>query len=322
MEKAFIFGEAKNLVGIIHRPAHANIHYPVMIMINGGLIHRVGPNRLYVKLARTLGVAGWTSFRFDLSGLGDSATAWQQSESGNDVHDAKEAMDFIALTYGIHEFILMGICSGADVAFHTALKDTRVVGVIPINGYFYELEEMYDVVKKANEAVALRYYKKNMFSIARWQKIVRGRSSVLSLKNLSGILNSITNIAKQKFKPAAYAGSGVVRKNQPEFKIDNWDILLKRSTKLYHIFSEGSDAYDAFVLTAAMRLQSYIQSGKIGYTLIRDADHTCTLVWSQEYLIMLIKTWLLENNWEVTPHSSNIRVAEKESIQDLLMPNI
>jgi dienelactone hydrolase len=324
MERAVIFGENKSLVGILHQPVgDAHPQYPVIILINGGIIHRVGPNRLYVKLARALQEVGWTSLRFDLSGLGDSPKSLQRLDSGNDIHDVKQAMDFIEASKGIHEFILMGICSGADIAFNTALKDDRVVGVVPVNGYFYEVNEMSEVLKKAKAAVAMRYYKKNMLSMSRWLKIIQGKSGALRWKNIVRIANSMLQFIHRKIKPRKLRVTKDGKTDPSKFTIRNWKVLVKRNTRLFHIFSEGSDSHDVFTLTAAAQLKGYIQGGIIDYTLIEDADHTCTPVWSQGYLITLIKDWLKKNTWRETYTSSSYdNRVKKETLQDLLMPNL
>ena len=73
-EEAVIFGENHSLDGIITNPAAAGPidSSPGVILLNSGLVHRVGPNRVYVKLARRLAGLGLTVLRFDYSGVGDS----------------------------------------------------------------------------------------------------------------------------------------------------------------------------------------------------------------------------------------------------------
>ena len=45
---------------------------PWVVLLNAGIIHRIGPNRLYVQLARRLASRGHAVLRFDLAGIGDS----------------------------------------------------------------------------------------------------------------------------------------------------------------------------------------------------------------------------------------------------------
>jgi hypothetical protein len=70
-EEAVLIGGS--LVGILSRPpAGVDPAMPGVLLLNAGRIHRVGPNRLYVAIARRLAAMGFAVCRFDLSGIGDS----------------------------------------------------------------------------------------------------------------------------------------------------------------------------------------------------------------------------------------------------------
>src|SRR6185436_6886506 len=45
---------------------------PAFIILNAGVLHRVGPHRLHVILARRIAASGLPSLRLDLGGIGDS----------------------------------------------------------------------------------------------------------------------------------------------------------------------------------------------------------------------------------------------------------
>ena len=72
IERPLYFGERSNLLGVLTAPAAPHPGSPAVILLNAGLLHRVGPNRLHVDVARRLAEAGFTSLRFDMSGVGDS----------------------------------------------------------------------------------------------------------------------------------------------------------------------------------------------------------------------------------------------------------
>src|SRR5689334_20064244 len=69
-ENAIVFGGDVRLVGIVTTPAETRADRTGVILLNAGVVHRVGPNRLYVTLARRLAQAGLTVLRFDHSGIG------------------------------------------------------------------------------------------------------------------------------------------------------------------------------------------------------------------------------------------------------------
>ena len=108
------------------------------LLFNAGVVPRIGPNRLNVRIARALAARGIPALRFDLSGRGDSAPArGMESYEQQAVADIRAAMNLLSERTGVSRFALMGICSGAENAFHAALADERVVGVTLMDSYHY-----------------------------------------------------------------------------------------------------------------------------------------------------------------------------------------
>ena len=73
-EKIVLFGKERSLVGIITDPpkTEKDDNLPAIIFLNSGIIHRVGPNRFTVKMARDLADMGFVSLRMDYSEIGES----------------------------------------------------------------------------------------------------------------------------------------------------------------------------------------------------------------------------------------------------------
>jgi pimeloyl-ACP methyl ester carboxylesterase len=139
-ERVVSIGPDENVVGIVTeltsdaREAASAKHLPNVVFLNAGVLHRVGPHRLHVLLARRLSVGGFGSLRIDLSGIGDSRNlpgtlTFRESS----VADVRSAMDCLRTQNGATRFILFGLCSGADNGLATALADERVVGLILID---------------------------------------------------------------------------------------------------------------------------------------------------------------------------------------------
>jgi hypothetical protein len=107
---------------------------PGLILLNAGVLHRVGPHRLHVILARRLAGAGIAGLRLDLGGIGDSAASPEaMSFRDSAVADTRTAMTSMTDMLGIPRFVLFGICAGADNAIATALADDRVAGIILVD---------------------------------------------------------------------------------------------------------------------------------------------------------------------------------------------
>lgn len=137
-EQAIHFGPGGRLVGILCEPAADQriTGAPAMIVSNIGFNHRAAPFRLWVDLARRLATLGFTTLRFDSSGLGDSAPR-PDTQVGAPVIDMRDAMAWLTEWKRYDRFVLMGLCSGTDAAHALTTTDPHIVGAVFIDGYTY-----------------------------------------------------------------------------------------------------------------------------------------------------------------------------------------
>lgn len=134
-EQAVLFGRTKSLVGVVARPKTDLPSYrPAVVILNTGIIHRVGHHRMYVTMARQLAAAGHVVLRFDFSGIGDSP---RQKDGRSPVDaclaDTQDAVDWLADSLGVSDVVLVGLCSGADIALRYGYTDPRVVGLVMLD---------------------------------------------------------------------------------------------------------------------------------------------------------------------------------------------
>jgi hypothetical protein len=138
-EHPIVFGEYEHLVGVISESSTGEPPAPVgVIFLTSGMLHHVGPFRLYVLMANQLARSGIASLRFCLSGIGESLGVGDSHSSlERAVCETRQAMDVLQDRFGIHQFILFGLCSGADDGMHIATEDKRVIGVSLMDGCGY-----------------------------------------------------------------------------------------------------------------------------------------------------------------------------------------
>lgn len=136
IEEPLLFGPSESLFGILSTPRRPRADAPCVILLDAGRNPHVGWGRGTVEAAREFAKAGWRVLRMDQAGIGDShAHPGGPAEvlySQDSVADVVSAMDRLALV-GADRFVLIGACSGAHLALHTARVDTRVVGLAMIN---------------------------------------------------------------------------------------------------------------------------------------------------------------------------------------------
>jgi dienelactone hydrolase len=145
-ERVARFGEGGGLIGVLTEPTTGEA-LPAslgLVVLNVGMLHRVGPFRLGTDLARRVAGLGATSLRFDISGLGDSvAPGAEGTRREQSVADIRRAMDRMCAGHGVERFVLWGLCTGADHAHAAAVADERVCGAVCVEGYAYRTPRFY-----------------------------------------------------------------------------------------------------------------------------------------------------------------------------------
>jgi len=132
-EEPLQFGENGRLFGILTLPDTPVRNMGarcVVVLLSAGLMHRVGPHRLHVDLARVLAQIGFTSLRVDLAGRGDSASQVAFTSHEALKADFAEIVSFLDSRFGRSPIVLAGMCSGADNAVMLAADESRVVGMV------------------------------------------------------------------------------------------------------------------------------------------------------------------------------------------------
>jgi pimeloyl-ACP methyl ester carboxylesterase len=132
------FGEGGRLLGILTSPGTApRGARPVFVFLSAGLLHRVGPYRLHVRLARTLAHLGFASLRVDLAGMGDSPPHDAPSYRASVDADFAAILQAIDAHAGPANVVLAGLCTGADNATLLALREPRVAGLVLLDPICY-----------------------------------------------------------------------------------------------------------------------------------------------------------------------------------------
>ena len=284
-EKAVLFGTSRSLVGVVGEPAPSQRRTspPVsVILLNSGIIHRVGPNRLYVTLSRRLSEKGLTTLRFDLSGIGDSATrADKVPFEASSVQETREAMDYLAETHGCDRFVLAGICTGAVVSYHTALADPRVIGTLLINAQGLldaSDEEARSYI--AGRTTARYYVGSAIYNYKSWLRLFSGR---VDYRELFGVVRSKLQrkrIDELPMSPQAEA----VQKGFRE--------LADRGTELFLLYSEGDPGVDELRVALGKEWELLRERENVRYRIVDKVDHMFTALDKQQEFLELTGDWI------------------------------
>ncbi len=178
--------DVNGLFGILTEPLVPSSQTgTAVLLLNIGANYHIGSNRMYVRMARAWAAQGFQVLRMDFSGMGDSPVALGAKE--NDVYatrfmaEARAGIDF-AQAQGATRFVLVGLCSGAYVAYHTAIGDPRVSGVVMINPLTFHWNEGDSLeIRIRNSFKSTTQYKKTLFRVETWQRIAKGEVVVAAI---------------------------------------------------------------------------------------------------------------------------------------------
>ena len=127
------------LVAVVHEPDGPP--RSVMILLAGGVLPRMGVNRVLVRMADRLASAGHRVVRVDPQGLGESTGTLpdepffdllRRVESGAFVDDVRRTAEAVAPEEDGIPLVLFGTCGGGITALRVAEQLERVTGVIAV----------------------------------------------------------------------------------------------------------------------------------------------------------------------------------------------
>lgn len=284
-ERVLLVGEAPALVGVVTEPeGGVDPDLPVLLVLNSGLVPRVGPYRSTVNVTRRAASEGFVTVRFDLSGVGDSdARRDNASFEERWIGDVRAVMDHLEKTRGASRFVLMGLCSGADNAFQTAKRDARVAGIVQIDGYAYKTPGYH-----------ARYYGKRLRdprTLGRFaQRALSGIGSRL-IGRLAGA--GAARAGEASITPAAPADAQYIREFPPRDEVaGDLRAMLARGMKLCVVHSGGMEIYynHKSQFRDAFRDVDFADALTVHY--FDEADHTFTELAQQRALHDAVTAWL------------------------------
>jgi pimeloyl-ACP methyl ester carboxylesterase len=270
IERPLYFGEQSNLLGVLTAPDEPMPGAPAVVLLNAGLLHRVGPNRLHVDVARNLSARGFSSLRFDMSGVGDSDLPGGGSllDIERSRHDVVEAIDMLGNRFDFDRFVVMGLCTGAFNAFRAALIDDRIVGCALLDGYSYP-------TLRSN----VQHYGSRVVQLDRWKRYLARRLG-RSAEATTGVGGDVIVFENE-----------VVTKDRFEHELRT---LLTREAQMLLIYTglgPLSYYYERQIFDAFPDLALEEQATVHFYP---KADHTFTLPGNRQRLIGDIERWMME----------------------------
>jgi pimeloyl-ACP methyl ester carboxylesterase len=287
-EHSINFGDHGGLVGTICLP-HADRQGNAgigKILFNAGILHRVGPHRINVRLARRLARRGIPSIRFDLSGLGDSARANPRyTFERQAVADLQAAMDQLETIAGVKRFSILGFCSGGRNGYAAAAEDERIKGLILYDTYTYS------TIRSRLNRITLLIEQQGFF------KTIRGTTR----RRTAQVLRACSRLLSQQ---SSKDSEGDWLQNQPsreEFAA-RLHHLCDRAVRVAVMYSgEGVDYNYREQFAKAMAGLGIIE--RLDFAYLPEMDHTAMQLAEQSKFMDWIESWTVQLHRDHTVNS-------------------
>ncbi|NPD65155.1 alpha/beta fold hydrolase [Lichenicola cladoniae] len=273
IETPLRFGPNGKLFGILcAQTGRIPSTLPTVIMLNTGFGRHTGDGRVFVTMARELASSGIASLRMDLAGFGDSDTASDArvepylNDTNNDVVAAIDALEGLGHVHPV----LIGICSGAYAAFHAALAEPRVRGLLLVNlqKFIWKAGSSLEV-ENTRLRRPLTFYVRSIAQPAAWRRIVRGNVKPLAIvKVLSSRL--FLGLIRRVFLRFESITGTATRSGQ----IKRWlQLLNSREVDLSLLYSEADPGISELACYA-QRTQTGIRNlPNVRVVMLAAADH-------------------------------------------------
>lgn len=256
------------LFGVLAQPDKARADGTCVVFLNAGAIRRVGPNRMWVEMARRWACRGVPSLRLDFEGLGDTDGDAERFKNPAQFH-VPEMFDQVSACLDALEakgvgdrFVLVGLCSGSYWSFHGALRDGRVCAAFMLNPRTLFWDPPRETV---------RYVRRALLQPSSWRKIARGevrRSRLLAVARRA---------------PGSLLHQAIASWRTRDAEVDQLDLafdaLRDAGKHLLFAFSEGEPFHEE--LERQGRLKRPERWPNIALQLLPGRDHALRPIESQ-----------------------------------------
>jgi pimeloyl-ACP methyl ester carboxylesterase len=249
-----------------------------VLLFNSGLIHRIGPNRIYVKMARMLAGMGFVVLRFDFSGIGDSGPRRDKLPAMDSVIDeARQVMDYMESSKRVKQFYCVGVCSGASAAARVAAVDHRVKKAVLINPELPETEQI-EIMRESS------YLHDALLDPRSWVRFFSMRSSYREIWQV------VTKKLELMIRPNSF-GNDELSEITTQVK-DLFRLLQRRRVQLLMLFSESEIVNHDWLRVIGSEYPSTQKSALLTIEMVEGADHLLTPLKYQEKALSMVCGWL------------------------------
>lgn len=303
VEESVVFLDAdRRTIGVVTRPVAAARSGVAVLLLNSGAIHHVGPNRLYVALARRWAARGAVVMRLDLAGLGESLP-WPGVPENvvytpSHLREVASAIAHLRDREGATSVRATGICSGAYHAFKSAVAGAGLDVVVLVNPLVFFWKDGMSLDYPSHLVVeAAAQYKRSMFQREKWKKLLTGGVD----------LRAIAEVGSRHVASIAAGWSRNIGRSVGLAMTDDVGTELRaatrRGTRVRFVFADGEPGEDLLRTGAGWALRTLEAAGRVRIAMLHGPDHTFSARWAQDALARVLDQELEIGTSTVGPSS-------------------
>lgn len=291
-ERPVQFGANGRLFGVICEPL-GQTEGATVVFLSSAYDRHSGWGRLTVRMARELAKDGIASLRFDGANIADSPPVpgvpqqvlYDESQNA----DVIDAVDFLQ-SRDKGPVVAAGRCSGAFVAFSSALTDSRIKAAVVVNVDCFRWKKGRLVEDSLDHKPrSFGEYRERLLSRATFIRIVKGEVDLRS----AGI-----NIGKAIGKRLAVRTARLFRSHD-EFGRSVYaafDTLKAKNTKVALLYSENDAGLDHFSYYFDVNGRGLAAYPNVFFSLMPNADHNLSPVHAQKTYLDTVRKLALSMN--------------------------
>ena len=250
---------------------------PGVLMLNAGSVHHIGPDRMWVQLARAWAARGFVVLRLDISGIGDSPP--RRGHADNEVYspqamnDVALALDYMRDQLGVERRHLLGLCSGAYHAFKAAAAGHAMASAVMINPltFFWREGAVMDGELMEDDVLEVASkYRSTLFTREPWLKLLRGQLDLRVVVQV--VFRRIADMLRDELRELMR----LVGIRPEEDLAGKLSATADQGTSLRFVFAATSPGHALLRRQGGRIVKQLLDRGDLSIDLIPDADHTFT----------------------------------------------
>jgi exosortase A-associated hydrolase 2 len=267
------------LFGMLHEPDPASAPVTGAIFLHGWAGNRRGPHDILVAAADACCANGMPALRFDFRGRGDSEGELLQADLATMIEDTEAAARHMLEHAGVARLVLIGICSGCEVAIGAAPLIPEVEGLVLWSAPMVAASR--EGTRRRKRLANIAEYGRKLFRPETWRKAFGGQL------NIDLIRRAITGRGGAGETPGD-GGDGEQAAPQPDIPWrERFDACPKRLLFVYG----GSDPVTPEA-EAHYRRMSQRAGHDARFHVVQGANHSYfSLAWKREVIGVTLE-WL------------------------------